>query len=481
VTGVSTAWLVSTFSFPGRDTLAWLLALPLAIPTYLAAYIYVDVFDALGVVPRALAALFGSTNLQFNVRTFGGAILIFGVVLYPYVYLAARAGFQMQGAAAIEAARSAGASHWRCLRDIMLPLARPAIAAGISLALLEALNDIGACEYLGIQTLTLSVFNTWLNRSSLSGAAQIACVMLVAVIVLIAIERMGRRRQFHASHGARPARVPLRGGRAALALAVCTLPALAGFAIPFAYLAHETVLRGLSMGFDAAIGRHAITTAWLAAAATSLTIVFGFGVALAARIARNRLGDICAALSALGYAVPGTALALGLLTPLVALDGAINAVARITLGDSVGLVFTGSSAGLVAAYVLRFAAIAIGFGQAALGRVPGELIDAARVAGASAAFASRTIHLPLLRPALWGAALLIFVDCLKELPASLLLRPLNVETLATYIFQFATRGSFEQGALAALVIVALGILPAVRVARIGDSGFHDVRHHGTSR
>ncbi len=468
LTGVGAAWLVTAFRFPGRDRLIWLLALPLAIPTYLSAYIYVDVFDALGAVPRLL-------DVQFNVRSLGGAVFVISAVLYPYVYLAARAAFQMQGAAAVEAARTMGASQWQALRNITLPLARPAIAAGLALALLETLNDIGASEYLGVQTLTLSVFTTWLNRNSLPGAAQIACVMMIAVAVLIAIERFGRRKRYYATgdHQLRPDRVQLHGRQAALATLACSLPVAFGFAIPFVYLVHEVIARGLLTGFDRVIVHHTATTVMLTIAATVLTIVLGFGIAIAARLRRGGFATACISAAGLGYAIPGAVLALGVLTPLVAIDEGINAVTQAVAGRSVGLVLAGSSAALIIAYVLRFAAIAIGFGQTGLGRIAPELDDAARVAGASPAKVIRTVHIPLMRPALWGAALLVFVDCLKELPATLLLRPLNVETLATYIFQFATRGSFEQGALAALLIVAVGILPLVRMVRFADTAFHD--------
>jgi len=466
--GVGTAWLVTAFQFPGRDALIWLLALPLAIPTYLSAYIYVDVFDGLGAASRVL-------GIQFNVRSLGGAILVMSVVLYPYVYLAARAAFQMQGPAAVEAARTMGASQWHALRDVTLPLARPAIAAGLALALLEALNDIGACEYLGVQTLTLSVFTTWLNRNSLAGAAQIACVMMIAVAALIAIERFGRRKRHYATgdHQLRAARILLHGRKSALAALACALPVIFGFALPFSYLVHEVIARGLLAGFDIAIVQHTAMTVMLTVIAAVLTIAFGFGVAIAARLQPGSITAVCILAAGLGYAIPGAVLALGVLSPLVAIDEGINFVTQAIAGRSVGLVLAGSSAALIIAYVLRFAAITIGFGQSGLGRISPDLDDAARVAGASAGTVVRTIQLPLLRPALWGAALLVFVDCLKELPATLLLRPLNIETLATYIFQFATRGSFEQGALAALLIVAVGILPVIRMVRFADTAIHD--------
>jgi iron(III) transport system permease protein len=475
VAGAGTAWLVTAFRFPGRDALLWLLPLPLAIPTYIAAYVYVDLLDAAGPVQSALRALFGwHTADQYwfpPIRSLGGAVLVFGFVLYPYVYLAARAMFQTQCAIFIDAARTLGARPWPLMRDITLPMARPALAVGIALALLETLNDIGASEYLGVQTLTLSVFNTWLNRGSLPGAAQIALVMLALVAALIAFERYGRRRQSYQAvlQDSRIA-IPLTlcGGRAWLATLACFVPVALGFLIPAGFLLRETIVRGLMVGFDPALLRHGVTTVTLAACATGAVLMIGLAAGVALRLVRIRLVTACVAVATLGYAIPGAVLALGLLSPLVAVDEAINWVSLRLAGVPVGLVLAGSSAAVVVAYCVRYLAIAVGFVQAGLTRVATEFDDVARLCGARPLTVVRSVHLPLLRPALWGAALLVFVDCLKELPMTLLLRPLNVETLSTYIYQFATRGDFEEGALAALLIVAVGILPVIRIVRLAE-------------
>jgi iron(III) transport system permease protein len=475
VAGVGTAWIVTAYQFPGRHVFVWLLPLPLAFPTYIVAYVYVDVLDALGPVQAGLRALFGwQSPAEYwfpNIRSIGGAIFVMGFVLYPYVYLATRAMFQTQSATLIEMARSLGASRWRLARDITLPLARPAIAAGLALALLEALNDIGASEYLGVRTLTLSIFTTWLNRSSLPGAAQIACVMLLAVAGLIALERYGRRRRQFTGLDRHPGiarRIPLQGAARWLAITACLLPVALGFLFPLLHLAYEVVVRGLLVGFDPALFRHTFSTVLIAGCATALTLLLGFGVVFAQRLIRRPYARTAVFIASLGYAVPGTVLALGLLSPLVAVDEAINAVTQAVAHTSVGLLLAGSSAAVMIAYTVRFLAIATGFAQAGLARVSTDLDDVARTVGARPASVVRSIHLPLLRPALWGAALLVFVDCLKELPATLLLRPLNVETLSTYIYQFATRGNFEEGALAALLIVLVGIFPVIRMMRHAD-------------
>ena len=475
VVGVGTAWTVTTFEFPGRDTLAWLLPLPLAIPTYIVAYVYVDFLGPLGPVQSALRAIFGwrsAADYWFpDVRSLAGAIFVIGFVLYPYVYLAARAMFQTQGSLFAEAARVLGARPWELARRITLPLARPAIAVGVALALLETLNDIGASEYLGVQTLTLSIFTTWLNRGSLAGAAQIACVMLLIVAALIALERYGRRRVDVAAavQDARLAfRIALKGPARWVALTACLIPVALGFLLPAGYLAREVIARGLLVGFEGELFRHALTTVGLASTATAITLVLGFSAVAALRYVKRPMIAACVNVAGIGYAVPGTVLALGLLSPLVLIDESINALARAFGGAGVGLVLAGSSAAVVIAYVIRFLAIAIGFAQAGFARISQEFDDVARMLGAGPATLARTIHLPLARPAIWGAALLVFVDCLKELPATLLLRPLNVETLSTYIYQFATRGSFEQGSLAALIIVAVGILPVMLITRYAD-------------
>ena len=476
IVGVGTAWTVTTFSFPGRDALIWLLPLPLAIPTYIVAYVYVDILDALGPVQAGLRAIFGwrsAADYWFpNVRSLGGAIFVIGLVLYPYVYLAARAMFQTQAAPLVEAARMLGARPWELARRITLPLARPAIAVGLALALLETLNDIGASEYLGVQTLTLSIFTTWLNRNSLPGAAQIACFMLVIVAALIALERYGRRRRAFSvpTQDFRLApRIALKGPARWIATLGCFTPVTLGFLLPAGYLAREVIARGLLEGFDPSLIGHALTTIKLASIATAIVLLLGFSAVAAMRFVKRPFVAASVNIAGVGYAIPGAVLALGLLSPLVLVDDAINGLLRLFGANGVGLILAGSSAAVVTAYVIRFLAIATGLAQAGFARIPAEFDDVARMLGAGPSRLARTIHLPLVRPAIFGAALLVFVDCLKELPATLLLRPLNVETLATYIYQFATRGNFEEGSLAALIIVAIGILPVVLITQYADS------------
>lgn len=474
VLGVGTAWIISSYDFPGRSWLIWLMPLPLAIPTYIGAYVYVELFEPLGVAHSLLSLWLPSqqaVKLLPAMRSLGGAIVVIGLVLYPYVYLSARAMFQTQSAEFAEAARLLGARRWQEFVRVSLPMARPALAVGLALVLLETLNDIGASEYLGVRTMTVSIFTTWLNQGSLAGAAQISCLLLFVVAALVLMERYGRRQRAFAASAESPRiadRTRLSTGAGWAACALCLLPPLFGFALPFAFLLRESIRRSLIGGIDAGLTQAAGNSIALALAATAIVLLLGLVANLANRWRSNAATVASVGASQAGYALPGLILALGLLTPLVAFDNVINIAARSIGVSAPGLLIAGSSAAVVVAYAIRFMAVATGLTQAGFERIPRDYDDSARISGASQWTCMRKIYLPLLRPALWGAAILVFVDCLKELPATLLLRPLNVETLSTSIYQFASRGSFEQGALAALLIVAASIVPVIWLTRFAD-------------
>ncbi|KVN89824.1 ABC transporter permease [Burkholderia ubonensis] len=469
--GTGCAWLVTAYDFPGRRALTWALLLPLAVPTYIVAFAYLDLLHPIGPVQGAVRWLLGfDSPRQFrlpDLRSLPGAIFVLGFVLYPYVYLSTRAMFVTQSASLLEAARALGAGRIATFWRVVVPLARPAIAVGVSLALLETLNDIGASEFLGVQTLTVSVYTTWITRSDLAGAAQIALAMLAIVVGMIVLERYGRRRQRYA-HGRRmrplaPRR--LSGPAAWGAAALGWLPVLLGFGAPAAYLAVETGKRlHLVGGVSAQLLTGLANTLTIALAATAATLACGLVVAWAARAQRDSAGTgparVGARIASLGYAVPGTVLAIGLLLPLAAADRAIGAA----LGRD-GLILMGSAAALVIAYTVRFLAISAGSIEAGLARIPPSLEQAARSLGETAGGTLRRVHLPLLRPALTTSALLVFVDAMKELPATLLLRPLNFDTLATWLYAEAARGTYEEGAVAALAIVLAGLVPVILLAR----------------
>lgn len=459
--GTGLAWLVTAHDFPGRRLLTWALLLPLAVPTYIVAYAYLDILHPVGPVQSAVRALLGvESPREFrlpDVRSMAGCIVLLGFVLYPYVYLATRALFLMQSAPLLEAARTLGSSRRAAFFRVALPLARPAIAVGTSLALLEALNDIGASEFLGVRTLTVAVYTTWATRADLPGAAQIALAMLVVVTAIIVLERHGRRKRSYAAEvqHARPlAPVPLRGRAGLLALAAGLLPIGIGFLVPVGYLAYAAWTRLRAFGLSPAILEETVNTVLLSAAGTLLTIGAGLVVVYAARLHRGRATGTIARIASLGYAVPGIVLALGLL-PVVA---------------KVHLVLLSSGAAIVLAYVIRFLAIGAGGIESGFSRVPMALDDAASTLGEPAGRRLWRVHVPIIRPALLSAALLVFVDCMKELPATLLLRPLGFETLATHLYGEAVRGTYEDAAIAALLIVAAGLLPTAVLARTAELG-----------
>jgi iron(III) transport system permease protein len=478
------AWLVANCDFPGRGLFEWALLMPLAVPGYIVAYSYLDVLHPLGPVQEALRALLGIASPRDfrlpDVRSIGGCVFVLSCVLYPYVYLSARASFLVQSAAALEVARTLGASRTKAFFKVGLPLARPAVVAGLTLVLLETLGDIGASEFLGVRTLTVSIYATWVNRSNLPGAAQIALVMLTLVLALILAERAARStRRFVASGTARPAPpARLSGLAAAGAVLLCALPVALGFAVPVLHLAVSAVRRVAETGMSATLPREAATTAVIAIAATGLTLAAGLVVALAHRLAPSALSGGLARLASLGYAVPGTVLGIGLLSPLAGFDNMVDAALRQTFGISSGLLISGSGAALVLALAIRFLAIPIGGIEAGFAKLSPHLDMAARSLGATRGGTVTRIHLPLLRPALFTAALLVFVDAMKELPATLLLRPLGLETLATHIYAEAARGTYEDGALAALLIVLVGLGPVILLARLSASA---VRGSSASR
>ncbi|OWQ83053.1 iron ABC transporter permease [Roseateles aquatilis] len=462
VVGTGCAWLVTQAEFPGRRVLQWALLLPLAVPTYIVAYSYVDLLHPIGPIQTALRALLGfDSPRQFrlpDVRSMAGAVLVLSAVLYPYVYLSMRAMFSTQPARLMEAARLLGEGPWGAFRRVALPMARPALAVGLGLALLEVLNDVGASEFMGVTTLTTSIYTTWVTRSDLGAAAQIACAMLLMVVALVWLERQGRRRQrlgVVRAMSAAPRR-QLRGPRAWLATTAAALPVLLGFVLPAGHLAAQAWKRAAEgHGFSAEVLAGAMNSAALALGVTAIAVVLGLIVAWAARAGDGRSPTWLLRGASLGYAIPGTVLALGLLPPALAVDGWIAAALGLP-----GLPLMSLGAVLVVACVMRFLAMPVGGVEAGLARLPRQLEQVSRSLGESALGTLRRVHLPLLRPALTASALLVFIDVMKELPATLLLRPANFETLPTLLYAEASRGSYEHGALAALLIVAVG-LPAV--------------------
>ena len=467
--GVGCAWLVVAYDFPLRRVLAWALVLPLAVPPYLAAYAFAEFFDYVGPLQSMIRAIFGfQSRSEYwfpEIRSTGGAALVMTSVTFPYVYLTARVIFLMQGRNIADVARTLGAAPARVFWRVLLPVARPAIAAGIALVLMETINDIGAVEHLGVRTLTLSVYSTWLNRGSLVGAAQIALVMLLLVIALLAAERMARTNQrFHAPRAtqmkSRPSRIQLRGWRAPVATFLGLLPIISGFGIPFLVFGRYALNR-LDQLTDPKLAEAFLTSLLTALATAILTVAISLMLLYAARLARSRSMALLVRIASVGYGLPGTILALGLLISLARFDNLVDALAREYAGFSTGLIFTGSAAAVVLACAIRFLALAEGAIQAGLEKLPSHLDEAARSLGRSAAWSALSVLLPLLKPAILTAGILVFVDTVKELSATILLRPFGFNTLATFVYENASRGVVEDGAMAALVIIATSIAPVI--------------------
>ncbi|WP_082735825.1 ABC transporter permease [Polycladidibacter stylochi] len=480
VIGVGCAWLVTMCRFPGRRLFDIALLLPLAVPTYIIAFSYVELFDYTGVIQSTLRAVMGfktSRDYWFpEVRSMGGAIFVMGFVLYPYVYLSARASFIAQSACTLDVSRTLGASPLRLFFRVALPLARPAIAVGASLALMECLNDIGAVTFFGVKTLSFTVYDTWLNRSSLTGAAQIACVMLFVVLALIWLENHARRQQrFYQSNtsaGKALQGYTLRGVHKWLAMGFCALPILLGFGLPAILLLSRAIRRHEGL-FNPALWQAAQNSLVLAIIGASCAIFVALALSYYRRTNPGPLSQFLGRLASIGYAVPGTILAVGILFPVAALDNSLANFFKLNFGISTGLILLGSGTALVYAYVVRFLAVTYGQLDSGFGKISPSLDMAAQTLGQSRFGIFRRVHVPLLSPVVSSACLLAFVECMKELPATLLLRPFNFESLATTVYTATAREAYEDAAMPALFIVLVGIIPVVMLARTTIRNYRD--------
>ena len=469
--GASTAWLVTMYRFPGRRILSWALLLPLAVPSYVLAFVVTDQLEYAGPVQGALREAFGwssASDYWFpEIRSLGGAIIVLSLVLYPYVYLLARAAFTEQCFCLFEASRTLGRGPLRSFLGVALPMARPGIAVGVALALMETLNEFGTVDFFAVPTFTAGIFDVWLNMNSPAGASQLAVALVAFTVVLLAVERRARQRgRVHAMTN----RVrglpeyPLSRAAAAAAFAGCALPVLLGFVLP------AGVLAAYAIEFhDVALGREYLAFAGnslrLSLAAAVFTTALGFVLAYGVRLSRRPGMRGLAEVATVGYAVPGAVLAVGLLYPLGAIDNSVDRLFRELFGLSTGLLLSGTVAGLVLGYSARFMSLSYRTLDAGLERVTPGMDGASRTLGSGPGATLRRIHLPLVRPSLLVAALLVFVDTMKELPLTLLMRPFNFDTLATFVFQFASDELLEECALAALTIVAAGVLPIAVISR----------------
>lgn len=475
VFGSTTSWLTSQYNFPFKNTYKWALVMPLAIPTYISAYTYGEFLDFTGPVQTFYRDLTGYTSAREywfpDIRSTTGAVFLMSLVLYPYVYLPARLSFQMQNASLNDVARVLGAGPVKIFFRVALPAARPAIAVGVMLALMEALNDIGAVEYLGVRTLTFSIYDTWLNRSSLAGAAQIALMLLVVVAFLMYVENKMRAQQKYSDPRNKVTNnepTNLRGLKAALASLWCFIPLLLGFLVPFWQLLKFSFQR-LELGLKPELYQAAANSVLVAiltaivCTCSAFLIVYAYG-----RVGQSKQ-VILKKLAGFGYAVPGTILALGTIAVVALFDNSLDAFMQKTFGIKTGLLFSGSVVILVYASSVRFLTIAMGNIETGYSKISSNLSSASRTLGRTEFQSVKEIDLPLLRPAFATAMLLVLVDTMKELSATLLLRPFNFNTLSTYVYELASRALFEDAAIAALMIVIIGLVPVYLLTKLSLS------------
>ncbi len=466
--GISTAWLVTHYEFPGRKLFNWALLLPFAVPAYVIAYIYTDLLEYAGPLQSALRMLFGwklASDYWFpTIRSLPGAIVMMVLVLYPYVYLLARAAFLEQSASVLEAARVLGGrSHSRFFK-VALPMARPAIAVGLAMALMETLNDFGTVDYFAVRTLTAGLYDVWLGMNNLGGGAQIASLLLIFVMMLIGLERISRRHQQNFQPTATRfkclSRRRLQGSSALLAMSICLIPVLFGFIIPATVLL-QYATQYFNQSWTSEFRQITLNSVLLSAIAATTAVTVGILLSYSQRLHPTRLLRTSVNLSSLGYAVPGAVLAIGVIIPFAMIDNTLDTFMRNSFGISTGLLLSGTVFALVFAYTVRFLAVAYGSVDASMKKISPHMDDAARSLGHSSITILTRIHLPLMKSGVLTAALVVFVDCMKELPATLILRPFNFDTLATHVYQYASDELIGEAALGSLLIVIVGLTPVI--------------------
>lgn len=462
VVGTATAAAVTLFDFPGRRSFEWALLLPLAMPAYVVAYAYTDFLQFSGPLQAWLRASFGLEGRVFpEVRNLPGAIFVFVFSLYPYVYLLVRTALAERAAQLMEAARLLGASLARRIGTVAVPLARPAIAAGVALALMETLADFGVASYFGIQTFSTGIYKAWLAMDNRIAAAQLATVLLFVVAVLLALEARAQKRMRFATArargGAEAQPIALQGGSRAIAWSVCALPVLLGFFLPLAFMLRPLAADWSVLPWDRFLA-WSFNSLRLGAISAALAVLLALLLAYRLRRSPGGLTRGVVQLAGLGYAVPGTVLVVGLLLPVGWLQQAWPQ-------SGVGYWMTATVLGITWAYLVRFVSVALQSVQSGYARIPGSLDDSARMLGAGGAALLARVHWPLLKRSAAAAALLVFVDVMKELPATLVLRPFNSDTLAVVAYQLARDERLGEAALPSLALVLVGLVPVILLSR----------------
>lgn len=468
--GVTTAWLVTMCRFPGRRLFEAALILPLAVPAYVMAYAYTDLLQFTGPVQTLMRDLTGWSYGDYwfpPIRSLGGAIAMLMLVLYPYVYLLSRAAFLEQSVCALEVSRTLGAGPWTSFLRVAVPLARPAIAAGVALALMETIADFGTVAFFGVPTFTTGIVRAWFSLGDRVAAAQLAAVLLGFVLVVLILERWsrGRARYYHST--GRYQHLPdyrLRGARAALAIAACTIPIVFGFLVPAAVLLTLAIETGDAQ-FGPRFVRLALNSFTLSAVTAAAAVLLAGLLGYSMRLNPGPLTVGAARVATMGYAVPGTVIAVGVLIPFAMFDNAVDGWMRGTFGVSTGLLLTGTIAALVFAYLVRFLAVSLNAVEASLSKIKPSMDDAARSLGRGPTGTLVHVHAPLMWGSLLTAGLMVFVDVMKELPATLIMRPFNFDTLAVQAYNLAADERLSEAATASLAIVVVGILPLILISR----------------
>jgi iron(III) transport system permease protein len=469
VFGTLSAWLVSFYDFPGRRTLSWMALLPLALPGYVISFVYVDALTFSGPLQTTLRQWMGWTSPQDywfpEIRSLPGAAIVLSFALYPYVYLSARAAFLRLPANQIYVSRTLGRTAFRALLEVALPQARTALFIGTVLVVIECLNDIGAATFFGVRTLTIAVYSTWLDLGDLAGAAQLALLLVAALGVLLYVEQQARTRQaITANNSGQKVREPLTGVRSALAIAAVVLPMGLGFVVPSVLLIKYSLSR-FDEAFDVSNLSAVASSILLAAMACVLTLAIALALHYAQRRQASTLLTFTTRLASLGYALPGAVLGIGLLVPFGQFDLWFNALSMMLLSWKPGLLLSGGVFTLVFAYVARFLIIALSNIGDGMAKIPLNLDHVSRTLGRTPFRTFVEIQLPLLKPAMIASCLLVMVDAMKELPATLILRPFDFETLATRVFSLASLGQYESAAIPALAIVVVGLIPVIVLSR----------------
>jgi iron(III) transport system permease protein len=471
VIGAVTGWLVAAFEFPGRRVFEWALMLPMAMPSYVIAYVYFDRLSSWGPIQSGLRDWFGWQIGEYwfpQVASVPGAIVLLSLVLYPYVYLLSRAAFIGQSQHLMDTARALGHTRTQAFIRVALPMAWPAVAAGAAFVAMETLAEYGAVVHLGVQTLTTGIFRTWFARGAPVAAAQLSALLLCLVAALFYVEHLIRgRRRFAGDSGGRAAslkRVRLGAGPAALAALACALPVLLGFVFPAWELVRLALIAGDPM-WGPRFFRFVSNSLTMAGGAAVLLVSLSLFLAYARRLNGGPVVNLAIQAASLGYAIPGAVIAVGILIPMAAFDNTLDAAMRATFGMSTGLLLTGTIAALMFAYIVRYLAVALKTTEAAFTRIPRSMDDAARNLGVGTAGLLARVHIPLLRRGMLTAAIFVFADVMKELPATLIVRPFNFDTLAIRVYRLASDGRLEEASTSALMIVAVGILPVIILSR----------------